>query len=43
MNGITAAMLPFRAAYAAPDEDLAAKFLATKTAGRYTMADVLGL
>ena len=28
MNGVRAAMLPFRAAYAAPDEDLAAKFLA---------------
>jgi RHH-type transcriptional regulator, proline utilization regulon repressor / proline dehydrogenase / delta 1-pyrroline-5-carboxylate dehydrogenase len=28
MNGITAAMPPFRAPYAQPDEDLAAKFLA---------------
>ena len=28
MNGTTAAMPPFQAAYAAPDEDLAAKFLA---------------
>jgi RHH-type proline utilization regulon transcriptional repressor/proline dehydrogenase/delta 1-pyrroline-5-carboxylate dehydrogenase len=28
MNGITAALPPFRASYAPPDEDLAAKFLA---------------
>ncbi|MGB8627833.1 MAG: hypothetical protein WCD69_00370, partial [Xanthobacteraceae bacterium] len=28
MNGISAALPPFRAPYAPPDEDLAAKFLA---------------